>query len=86
MPLPMMRRLGIGVLALIAGRDALTVLIIMCLIGMAIDGFFMAALGESLPIWFRVAFVGAIPVGTFFVGLFVARGLHRFLRQTSAEA
>lgn len=77
---------GSTIAALIAGRDALIVLVVMCLIGMAIDGYFMLMLGNELPILFRAAFVGAIPVGTLIAGLFVSRGLRRSLQQTDIDA
>lgn len=61
---------GSLVAAIVSSRDRWSVLAAMCLVGIAIDGFFMfVRIGEALPLWYRVTFVSLIPVATVLAGL-----------------
>ena len=61
---------GSFVAAVLAKRDAWRVLLVMCLVGVAIDGYAMfIELRSALPLWFRLAFVGTIPIATALAGL-----------------
>ncbi len=61
---------GSLVAAIVSGRDRWSVLTAMCLVGIAIDGYFMfVRIGEALPLWYRVTFVSLIPAATVVAGI-----------------
>ncbi len=69
--------------ALVARERAVAALLILVLLGMSIDGFAMfVRVGADLPLWFRIAFVGQIPLATL-VGWALVRS--RLPRPASAE-
>lgn len=69
--------------ALVARRRAVSVVAVLALLGILIDGYAMfVILAERAPLWFRVAFVGQIPLATYVGWLLVRRRLSSTASQT----
>lgn len=56
---------GAAAVVLASGRRASAAFHLFWMIGVAIDSFVMAFVETSLPLWFRVTFVGLIPLSSF---------------------
>ena len=67
---------GSLVAAMICKRDTWRVLMVMCLVGVLVDGYAMfVTLQDALPLSFRLTFVGIIPVATILAGWLATRYL-----------
>ncbi|MEO1043142.1 MAG: hypothetical protein AAFX52_12720 [Pseudomonadota bacterium] len=56
---------GAAAVIFASGRRASIPFHLFWLIGVAVDGYVMGLVETSLPLWFRVAFVGLIPLSSF---------------------
>ncbi|MEO1656273.1 MAG: hypothetical protein AAFR65_01000 [Pseudomonadota bacterium] len=56
---------GAAAIIIASGRRASIPFHLFWLIGVAIDGYVMGFVETSLPLWFRVTFVGLIPLSSF---------------------